>query len=541
MTRPFQLLAIPALLAAAPLQAQAVLPQEEKEEACTSIMVGRLASTDGSVMTSHSCDGNYRSWLRVEPRKQHAPGSVREVWWGGLHTESPLDQTGKKLKGGIPQVRETFAYVNSGYPFLNERQVAIGETTITGRRELVNDKGLFLVEELEAIALERCSTAREAVQLMGRLAEQYGYGDGGEALTVADPKEVWHFEILGAGKASVGAVWAAVRIPDDHVGVSANIPRIAELDLKQPDRFMASKNVFSLAQANGWWDPAKEPFKFWKAYNGRKPFAIREFFILSSLAPSLNLRMDMEELPLTVKPAHQVSPKEVFAFFRQTYEGTPYDKTRNLLMAKARRREDPPLKEGEVAPLVKSPVANPWMHADLMATLNQAKPGLVENQRTVAVPQCAYSHVIQCRGWLPDEVGAVAWFALDNPGQSPRIPIFSGTLALPEAFEVCMNKQSRPDAAGWAFRRANRLAQVRWGQAREIQEKAVQAFETKGQAELPGVERAVQDILKADPSPAGHAQAREYLTRYTGDFARAAMQRWQEMGDEFWALFGRGF
>ena len=127
---------------------------------------------------------------------------------------------------------------------------------------------------------------------MGELAEKYGYCDGGECLTLCDPKEVWHFEIMGPGPDKIGATWAAARIPDDHVGISANICRIAEIDLNKPDYFMASKNVYTLAPEMGWWDPdSGETFKFWKAYSGRKPFSIREFWVLSTIAPSLNLQL----------------------------------------------------------------------------------------------------------------------------------------------------------------------------------------------------------------------------------------------------------
>jgi len=275
----------------------------EHDEGCTSITVGRLASEDGSVIVGHTCDGNYRTWMNIVPHQTHPEGSVRQVWWGNLNTETPTDMRGKILKGEIPQVAETYSYVNVAYPCLNEKQLAFGETTIMGREDLRNDEGLFLIEELQSIALERCRTAREAIRLMGDLATKYGYGDWGECLTVADTKEVWQFEIFGAGPAEIGAVWAAQRIPDGHVGVSANIPRIGQIDLKDADNFMASANVHSLAQDMGWYDPSgKEPFRFWKAYSANKPYSIREFFILSSFAPSLGLTMASDELPFTVKP-----------------------------------------------------------------------------------------------------------------------------------------------------------------------------------------------------------------------------------------------
>ena len=511
-------------------------------DACTSIMVGKKASVDGSVITSHSCDGNYRAWLNVVPAAKHGAEAQREIWWGRPHTETPDDLRGMTKKGQIPQALETHGYINTAYPFMNDAQLAIGETTFNGRKELENKEGLFLIEELQAIALERCTTAREAIRLMGSLAEQHGYGDSGECLTVADKKEVWQFEIMGAGPDKVGAVWAAVRIPDEHVGVSANIPRIGEVDTSKPDRYMASANIFTLGVEKGWWDPKKEPFKFWRVYGGvKKPYAIRDFFILSTLAPSLGLTMEMDELPFSVKPEKKVGVETVFAYFRQTYEGTEYDRFKNLLVPKTRRRDEPPLPEGQEPEIIRSPAVNPWMNADLIALVNAVKPGTIQNQRTIAVPQCAYSHVTQLRDWLPDEVGGVAWFSFDNPGQSPRIPLFAGCTAVPKPFEIDPQKKFRMDSAAWAFRRANRLAQVRWGQTKDILNAAIMEYETKGLLELPTVEQRAKDMLKQDGSLEGRAKVREYLTAYSGDFSRSAMQRWIELGDTFWAMFARGF
>ncbi|MGD8278071.1 MAG: C69 family dipeptidase, partial [Gemmatimonadota bacterium] len=169
---------------------------EVQDCGCTSIEVSQGASTDGSVMTAHSCDGNYRTWLQIEPARTNAPGTMRPIYWGLLHTETPDDMRRLRLKGEIPEVAETYRYFNVAYPAMNEKGLAIGETTIGGRRELRNDEGLFLIENLQALALERTTTARDAIKLIGQLVKEYGYGDSGECLTFADAKEVWHFEIM---------------------------------------------------------------------------------------------------------------------------------------------------------------------------------------------------------------------------------------------------------------------------------------------------------------------------------------------------------
>jgi len=523
---------------------------EHSDCGCTSIMVGRLASTDGSVMTAHSCDGNYRTWLQIEPRRENPPGARKPIYWGLLHTETPDDMRGVRLKGDIPEVEQTYAYFNVAYPAMNEKGLAIGEATIEsmigGRPELRNDEGLFLIENLQAIALERTATAREAIQLIGELVKEYGYGDWAECLTFADSKEVWHFEIMGAGPFEVGAVWAAARIPDGHVGVSANIPRISELDLDDPDHYMASENVFSLAEEMGWWDPESgEPFKWWKAYgrtdregNLLPPYSTREFYILSTLAPSLNLSMDMEELPFSVKPDQKVSVRDVMRYYRETYEGTEFDMTRNLMVPDTTRRGE----SGEGQPeMVRSPVVNNWsIVRDLRHLLNTLKPGTVERQRTIAVDRCSYSQIIQARDWLPPEIGTIAWFSFDNPGQSPRIPIFAGVLALPESFKVDCQHTYRTDSACWWYRRANRLAMIKWGWAREYIEGAVQEYEQRAFDELPLIEQKALELRRSENGDDPLAY-RKFLTRYTDGFARATMQRWWELGDFFWAGLARGW
>ncbi len=522
----------------------------DQEASCTSIMVGKKATTDGSVITSHSCDGNYRTWLNIVPHKKYDPGATRKILWGTMHTETSWDLRNIIVKGEIPQVDETYAYLNVCYPAMNEKQLAIGETTIGGRRELRNDDGLFVIEQLQAVALERCTTAREAVQLMGDLAMKYGYGDSGECLTVADKNEVWHFEIFGSSfnYDMPRAVWAAVRIPDDHVGVSANIPRISTLDLKNKDYYMASENVVSLAEDLGYYNKKEDgEFRFWKAYGGRdKAFAIREFFILSTMAPSLNLSQDVDELPFSVKPDNKVSIDDVFAYYRQTYEGTEFDMSRNLMVSRYGRYGRPAEDGSESL----SPLASNFMSYDLRNLVNTLKPGTIESQRTIAISGCSYSQIIQCRDWLPDEIGGVAWFAFDNPGASPRIPIYSGVLSLPESFEIGAQKRFRTDAAAWHFRRTNRLAEIKWGLTREYIEGAVMEFEKKALAEIPMIDKKALELynqekgteakLDKDGNPLPQ-EYRLFLTKYTNDFARAAMNKWWELGDTFWSFYARGF
>lgn len=502
---------------------------------CTSIMVGKNASTDGSVITSHTCDGRYRTWMRWEPAADHQKGEMHEVYKGTMHTEDPFDMRGLELAGEIPEAEHTYAYLNTAYPCLNEKQLAIGETTFSGPDTLVNPKGMFMIEELERVALQRCDNARDAIQLIGKLIKEYGYGDGGECITIADKNEVWQMEICGEGPDKIGGVWAAKRVPDDEVAVSANIARIGRLERKSKD-FYCSDNCEEVAKKYGLWD-GKGDFIFWKAfasdYGGGKNHREREYFILNALAPSLGLTNDMEDLPFSVKPDAKVDVRDVMELFKSTYEGTDMDMTRNVKMVTKKRLADGSVTDDTIV----SPVANPWLGSAMMNTLNYLAPGTVAFQRTVAVAWSSYNHVIQCRSWVPDEIGAICWMACDNPGQSPRIPIFSGASTVPDGFDKCGQLRYRDEAWIWHYRKANKLATVQWGRTKQTLLGNVTRFEDKGFEEIPNIEKKAQSLLDAGQTK----EAQKVLNQYTSDFAASTRQAWKEMEEKFWYWFSMGF
>lgn len=496
---------------------------------CTSIMVGRLASADGSVITSHTCDGMSHTWVNHVPAADHKRGEMTPLRKDWRKTRYVDDTLGVKVVGWIPQVPHTYAYVNTGYPSLNEKQVGIGETTFTGPSELVNKDAPLLIEELCRLALERCDCARDAVRLMGSLAEQYGYGDYGECLTVADPREVWQFEIVGVGKDKLGAAWAAQRIPDDHIGISANIPRIGKIDRSNPDYFMASDDLEQVAIDNGLWD-GQGDFVFWKVikcdYAEGRNFRQREYHVFNTLAPSLGLKYDMAEIPFSVKPDSLVDVRKVMELFRDTYEGTSFDMTKGVQMIV-------PAKDSIPARVIKSPVANPWLTTNMRNTLNTIAPGTVDFTRTLAVAWCSYSTVIQLRDWLPDGIGGIVWYAVDNPAQSPRIPIFAGGSRLPKAFYNCGQRQYVPDCVLWTFRRPNKLATLSWQLTKDEYTREVldmQAVAFDGLAALETKYQAAPPARKAS-----------VLDAYTADIYKQAAERWGRLEEKYWMKFGRGF
>ncbi len=490
-------------------------------ESCTSILVGRLASEDGSTMTSHSCDsGTDRTWISMEPRRSHAPGAMDTLWMDAKRTAGPED-TDRIPWGVIPQVAETWKFMNAAYPIMNEHQLAIGETTTGGKRELKSNEGIVDAPELYRLVLQRARTAREAIRIADELTKEYGYNDWGECFTFADPQEVWFFEILGPGRGRVGAVWAAVRIPDDHVAVSANAHRIMELDLSDPDQYLASENVFSLAEEMGWWDPESgEPFRFAYAYANRNSLSSRrrEWRVLSTLAPSLSLDPNSENYPLSVKPDETVSVQEVLALFRDTYEDTPFDMTRRLTVVS---------RDGET---VKSPVANPFMNADMRELLG------VERERTIASAYATYVQITQSRSWLPDPIGGVVWLGYDNPATTPHIPFYIGISQMPQSYMVDGRRAFRRDCAWWAFRRASKLSYFRYQEMKGALQEVWEPIEREAFARQASLEEEALQLYRQDPK-----RAEAFLTQYCHDLAERAVERYWQLGDELWTRFNLAF
>ena len=489
-------------------------------ESCTSVIVGRLASVDGSTMTSHSCDSNSdRTWINIVPHKKHSPGDMCPVYLQSKRTKGPNDRPLKK--GEIPQVPETYAFINTAYPCLNEQQLAIGETTFGGKRELRSKEGIIDCPELYRLVLERAKTAREAIRIADELTKTYGYTDYGECLTFADPQETWHFEILGPGEGKKGAVWAAVRIPDDHVGVSANASRIRQIDLDDPENCMASDNVYSLAQEMGWWNPDRgEPFEFCYAYASRRSMGSRrrEWRVLSRVAPSLNLDPNGENFPLSVKPENKLSVKDVLDIFRDTYQDTPFDMTQTLTVVD---------REGKT---VKSPVASPFLNRDLMTLLK------VQRERTICCKAATYLQITQSRSWLPDPIGGVVWLGYDNPATTPHTPFYCGITQMPDSYMADGRGEFRTDCAWWAFRRVSQLALFRWQPMSEGIAKVWSEIENKIFADQAQIEEEALRLYREDP-----AKAKQFLTDYCIKTAEEAVAAYWKLGDDLWASFTRYF
>jgi dipeptidase len=495
--------------------------QEFEHDACTSIVVGKQASVDGSTMTSQSCDSNTdRTWINIVPRRKHEAGTMCKIYMESKRTTGPDDPDRFEM-GEIPQVPETYAYINTAYAVMNEHQLAIGETTFGGKRELKSDEGLLDCPELYRLALERAKTAREAIRVIDELTKEFGYNDVGECFTFADPNETWHFEILGPGKGEVGAVWAAVRLPDDHAGVSANASRIRQLNIDDRDNYMASDNVLSLAQEMGWWDPSSGvPFEFCYAYASRDSMGSRrrEWRALSLIAPSLKLSPNSENYPLSVKVEKKLSVQDLLDIFRNTYQDTPYDMTRSLTASDTKGTK------------VKSPVANPFMSRDYLNLFN------ISYERTICCPRATYLQVTQSRSWLPDPIGGVVWLGYDNPATTPHTPFYCSIKRMPDSYMIDGRKKFRRDCAWWAFRQVSKLATFRYQEMSRDIENVWKKIEEKAFADQQTIERKALDLYREDP-----AKARDYLTEYCLDIADSAVDAYWQLAENLWTKYHTRF
>ncbi|MFC1554610.1 dipeptidase [candidate division KSB1 bacterium] len=483
----------------------------ETTDNCTSVLVTKTVSTDGSVMTTHSVDGNYEFRIHLVPGKKFEKGAMRPVYKGGGRGR---EASQARIVGEIPEVEQTFTRYDASYSFMNEKQVGIGETTIGGKRELFNDEGIFDIMALERVALERASTAREAIKVMGELAEEYGYSDNGECLTVIDPNEAWIFEIFGPGPFEIGATWAARRIPEGEIGVSANRSRITTLDIENPDYYMASKNVYTLAEEMGWWESdSGEEFVFNKAYANPPSLynTRREWRAFSILAPSLNLDPWSLDIPFSVKPDKKVSQKDLFKIHRDYYQGTEFDMSKGL-------------------------AAGPFGSPNRWATRTRAPQGTIGWERSISIFRCSYCIVLQCRDWLPDWIGGLVWFAEDDPKTSCFVPLYCGISKLPESFEIGGRDKIERESAWWAFNFIANWADLKFSYMIEDIKKVYTTYEDQFVNLQPIIEKRALELYNEKPE-----LAREYLTDYSCTMAQRTVDEWWKLSDYLIAKYSDGY
>jgi len=496
-------------------------------DGCTSITAGRLATADGSVITSHTDDSHRtRSSVNVVPPADYARGSFTEVYRRVSDDTKAMPSYAFVRTGEIPQVSHTYGYINSAYPCMNEHQVGVGESTFGGRPELRSEAGWIDCQGLIRLIMERCKTVREALLLTRNLLKQYGWNDSGECLTLSDKNEVWHLEIVGPGKGEVGAVWVAQRVPDEHIAINANASTIKEVNLKDGDHFQASDNLFEVALKNGWWTEG-EIFRFNYAYAPESRTSIaarrREWRVFDLLAPSLKLDPYAENYPFSVKPDKPVTLTALIKVFKDYYEGTDFNFIKDITVT------------DDQGKTVISPLANPFMPYDMnkVFRINGGWGSLGE--RTIARWYTMYATIIQSRSWLPDEIGGLVWFALDNVATSVYIPIYCSVNDLPQSYKVDGRITGfSNESAWWAFNRLGTLTAQRWGDMR----KDVENVWNPLQEEIFTTTRAKEQQVLGISST---AERKSVLTEHSINWGEVVVKKAWKLGDFLWTKYDELF
>jgi dipeptidase len=501
-----------------------------RPDGCTSITVGKLATADGSVITSHTCDSHRTEGnLNIIPARTYKTGT-----WQTLLKRTNDDSLAMPAykyipSGRIEQPPQTHGYINTAYPCMNDQQLAIGESTFGGRSSLLSPQGLIDCQQLVRLMIERCSTARAAIKLADQLTRQYGWSDEGECLTIADKNEVWHLEIVGCGPGQAGAIWAAQRVPDDHISVNANASRIRQINLEKPDYFMASANIYQVAQDSGWWNPAGGSFEFCYAYDpeGRTSFAARrrEWRVLSLAAPSLKLDANAENFPFSVKPDSLITIPKLVRIFQDYYEGTDYNFIKDLTWVNDKGQTEI------------SPLANPFMPYDMnkLFRINGGWGWLGE--RTIARWYTMYATITQSRSWLPDPIGGVVWLAWDNVATSIYIPLYCSIKDVSSYYKTPARvKGFSRDSAWWAFNHLGTLAAQRWGDMRYDVSRVWQPWQQELFEQQPQIEAKALILYKQKPD-----RARTFLTGYAQEWGDKVVQRAWKLGEQLWTKYDEKF
>lgn len=498
-------------------------------EACTSITVGKTATFDGSVMTSHTDDSHRtRSWMDIVPPKKHKAGAVSKMYKRVQDTTRAMPAYAHIEIGSIPQVSETNGFINTAYPSMNDKQLAMGESTFGGRDELQSDAGLIDCQRLCLLLLERTETAREAIKLSGELLEKYGWNDAGECLTISDPKEVWHLEIVGPGAGKVGAVWVAQRVPDGHISVNANASTIKEIDLENADYFMASENIFEVAKEMGYWNPEKDVFRFNYVYAPHSRTSIasrrREWRVFDLAAPSLGLDPNASDYPFSVKPDTLITLGKMASMFQDYYEGTEFDMRKSLTVT-----DD----DGKT---IISPMANPHMPYDELKMHRISGGWGALGERTIARWYTMYGTIIQSRDWLPDAIGGVEWLAMDNIATSIYIPVYAGTTDLPESYKTPGRDGFTYESAWWAFNRMSTLAAQRWGDMHQDVDAVFGPMQEEVFKNAAAFEKEVLALHKKNPK-----KAQEKLTEHTLFWGNKVVDTAWQLGNDLWTKYDEKF
>ena len=471
--------------------------------ACTNLIVGKNASADGSTIVSYSADSyGLFGELYHYPAATYKKGTLLDVYeW----------DTGKYL-GKIEQARQTYNVIGN----MNEFQVTIGETTFGGRPELADSTGIIDYGSLIYIGLQRSRTAREAIKIMTDLVQEYGYYSSGESFTIADPNEIWIMELIGKGPGIRGAVWVAVRVPDDCISAHANQSRIHQFDMNDKENCLYSPDVISFAREKGYFSGVNKDFSFADAY-APLDFGARRF-CEARVWSYFNMFTDQgkaflpyiqgetnDPMPLFIKPNRKISVQDVQNAMRDHYEGTPLDISNDF-------------------------GAGPYKTPYRLSPLNFKVDGQEYfNERPISTQQSGFVFVAQMRASMPDAVGGVLWFGTDDANMTVFTPVYCCTDKVP----VCYTRVGGVDyitfswdSSFWIFNWVSNMVYPRYdlmiGDIRATQHELEGTFH-EAQA---GIESMATRLYQKNPD-----EAKAFLTNYTNMTAQSTFDTWKRLGE----------
>ena len=488
---------------ASALMAVAMMGCVSEAEACSNFIVGKKASVDGSVMCSYSADdyGMFQ-YLCHYPAAKHAKGEMRKIF----------DWDSNKYHGEIPEAAETYNVIGN----INEWQVTIGETTYGGREEMVDSTGIMDYGSLIYVALQRSKSAREAIKVMTTLANTYGYNSGGETFTICDPNEAWIMEMMGKGAGSKGAVWVALRIPDDAICAHANQSRIGKFNMKDKKNVMYAKDVVSFARSKGWFKGKDADFSWKMAYakpdfSGRRFCDARAWAMLNhfyDMSPYLDWALgknpDAQDMPLWVVPNKKVSVQDVENVMRDHYEGTP-------------------LSVADGSDIGGGIWEMPYRPTPLMYKVDGKQ---YFNERPVSTQQSGFVFVSQMRSWLPREIGGVFWFANDDANMAAFTPVYCSMTERPECYNtpgadaLHFSKKN----AYWVCNMTSNMVYPRYSLMFPTLKEVRDSLDNSYFAAQAGVEKKAQELYAQNPQAAV-----KYLNDYSVEKAQQMLARWNQL------------
>ncbi len=469
--------------------------------ACTNLIVGKTASADGSVICTYNCDG-YGGYgtLTITHAGNFPKGTMMPLrsWWGN-----------KAVPDSIPQASHIYNVVGN----MNECQVTITETTTDGRKELIDETGLLSYPQVMQLGLQRASTAREAIKIMAELMDKYGYNSEGENFSVCDPNEAWVMELFGKGKGGHGAVWVAIRIPDDCVCAYANQARIGKIPFSDKKNCMYSKDVVKFAREKGYYKGSDKDFVFCDAYcpldfKGCRYCEARVWSFFNRCNPEMKKYLPLitgesnERMPLYIKPTHKLSVQDIQNAMRDHYEGTPLDITKDYSWG---------------------PYGCPNRPAPYQYEVNGKK---YFQERPTGTVQSAFTLVAQMRSWLPNHIGGVQWFGCDDANMVAYVPMYCCTTDTPECFQRGVGSDTRFSfkSAFWMCNWVANMVYPRYNllidDFRYYQSNLENGFHNRQDS----IESIAKTLYAESP-----AKAQKFLNDYSQQSAQLMMDRWMTL------------